>query len=209
MRETLSRHPLDREAESGPGLQALHPRPLPQGQDSGEGHTISVVDLTMCCHPRVPTGTRIVPTGKRRRQKVRGRGEQEDESVEENDVDEEERRLDTTQSRRKLNRLAATGGRRTPTPASFTGIRGTPRRRLRPSSTAQQATDENTESPTFSQGPAIRVKTVSKVTAETNCCSCSLCASNKSNEGAVLRLLTAGDTSCPLLVPSNPCPITA
>ena len=161
----------------------------------------------MCYRPRVPTGTRIVPTGKRRRQKVRGRGEQEDESVEENDVDEEERRLDTTQSRRKLNRLAATGGRRTPTPASFSGIRGTPRRRLRPSSTVQ-ATDDNTESPTFSQGPAIRVKTVSKVTAETNC-SCSLCPSNKSNEGAVLRLLTAGDTSCPLLVPPNLSPITA
>ena len=136
----------------------------------------------MCYRSRVPTGTRIVPTGKRRRQKVRGRGEQEEESVEENDVDEEDRRQDTTQSRRKLNRVTGTGSRRTPTPASFSGSRGTPRRRLRPSSAAQ-ATDENTESPTFSQGPAIRVKTVSKVTAELNC-PCSLCPSNKSNEGA-------------------------
>ena len=144
-----------------------------------------------CVNFRVPTGTRIVPTGKRRRQKVRGRGEQEEkENAEENDVNEEERRLDTTQSRRKLNRLAGTGARRTPTPASFSGSRGTPRRRLRPTSTVQQATDENTESPTFSQGPAIRVKTVSKVTAETNC-SCSVCPNNKSNEGAMLMLLTA------------------
>ena len=136
----------------------------------------------ICCVIRVPTGTRIVPTGKRRRQKVRGRGEQDEESAEENEVDEEDRRQDTTQSRRKLNRVTGTGSRRTPTPASFSGSRGTPRRRLRPSSAAQ-ATDENTESPTFSQGPAIRVKTVSKVTAELNC-PCSLCPSYKSNEGA-------------------------
>ena len=136
----------------------------------------------ICCVTRVPTGTRIVPTGKRRRQKVRGRGEQDEETAEENDVDEEDRRQDTTQSRRKLNRVTGTGSRRTPTPASFSGSRGTPRRRLRPSSAAQ-ATDENTESPTFSQGPAIRVKTVSKVTAELNR-PCSLCPSNKSNEGA-------------------------
>ena len=159
---------------------------------------------------RVPTGTRIVPTGKRRRQKVRGRGEQEEEeqeeSAEENDVNEEERRLDATQSRRKLNRLAGTGARRTPTPASFSGSRGTPRRRLRPSS-AVQATDENTESPTLSQGPAIRVKTVSKVTAETNC-SCSLCPSNKSNEGAVLRLLTAWGHQLPFASSPNLRPIT-
>lgn len=159
---------------------------------------------------RVPTGTRIVPTGKRRRQKVRGRGEQqeeeEEESAEENDVNEEERRLDATQSRRKLNRLAGTGARRTPTPASFSGSRGTPRRRLRPSS-AVQATDENTESPTLSQGPAIRVKTVSKVTAETNC-SCSLCPSNKSNEGAVLGLLTAWGHQLPFASSPNLRPIT-
>ena len=45
-RETLSRHPLDPEAELGPALQALPPRPLLQGQDSGE-HSISVVDLTI------------------------------------------------------------------------------------------------------------------------------------------------------------------
>ena len=44
-RETLSHLPLDPEAESGRGSQALHPRPLLQGQDSGE-QSISVVDLT-------------------------------------------------------------------------------------------------------------------------------------------------------------------
>ena len=44
-RETLSHLPLDPEAESGRGSQALHPRPLPQEPDSGEPR-ISIVYLT-------------------------------------------------------------------------------------------------------------------------------------------------------------------
>ena len=113
-----------------------------------------------------------MPTGKRRRQKTNEReNDQDEEDVEDNNIEEEDRRSETTQSRRKLNRLATSGGRRKPTihPA-FSGTRAPPRRRVRPQPTDQAVLEqEETESPNFPQeeeevvGPAIRVKTVSKV----------------------------------------------
>ena len=137
---------------------------------------------------RIPTGTRIVPTGKRRRQKVAGQADsqEEEEDVEEeedNNLDGEDRRPKTTQGRRKLNRLnLVPTGTRTPitgTRSPITGTRSPSRRRQRPlppaEATVQSEEEERPTGPTgpssllsqipsFSPtGPAIRVKTLSKV----------------------------------------------
>jgi hypothetical protein len=104
---------------------------------------------------RVPTGTRIVPTGKRRRQKVKA--EEDAEEEDDNDVTEDQRRPEPTAGRRKVPRLTGTAGRRAPAVTGpGTGSRG-PRRRLRPLPTGLEAAVQQ------EPGPAIRVTTVSKV----------------------------------------------
>jgi len=104
--------------------------------------------------PRVPTGPRIVPTGKRRRQKF-GKSQNEEENnedIENNNVPEEEdRRSDTSAPRRKLNRLPGqfTSRRKTTNPTEVPITRIPLRRRLRPLSFGndQETIDFETESP--------------------------------------------------------------
>ena len=141
-----------------------------------------------------------MPTGKRRRQKVAGQAdsqeEEDDVEEEDNSLDGEDRRPKTTQGRRKLNRLnlVPTGtrtparGTRTPisgTRSPITGTRSPSIRRQRPLPPAGATVQSEEESatgprerptgptgpssllskiPSFTPtGPAIRVKTLSKV----------------------------------------------
>merc|ERR1712106_889827 len=97
---------------------------------------------------------RIVPTGKRRRQKFgKNRSEEENnEDIENNNVPEEEdRRSDTSAPRRKLNRLPGqfTSRRKTTNPTEVPITRIPLRRRLRPLSFGndQETIDFETESP--------------------------------------------------------------
>merc|ERR1712106_404852 len=97
---------------------------------------------------------RIVPTGKRRRQKF-GKSQNEEENnedIENNNVPEEEdRRSDTSAPRRKLNRLPGqfTSRRKTTNPTEVPITRIPLRRRLRPLSFGndQETIDFETESP--------------------------------------------------------------
>jgi len=105
--------------------------------------------------PRLQSGSRIVPTGKRRRQKFgKNKDESEqrdtDEDIENNNVpEEEERRSDVSSPRRKLNRLPGqfTSRRKTTNPTEVPVTRIPLRRRLRPIGTEQESGEYETESP--------------------------------------------------------------
>merc|ERR1712106_759762 len=106
--------------------------------------------------PRLPTGPRVVPTGKRRRQKFgKNRSEEEnDDDIEDNNLPEEEdRRSANSAPRRKLNRLPGqfTSRRKTTNPTEAPVTRIPSRRRFRPSSFGkdQESPDFQTESPQF------------------------------------------------------------
>ena len=105
---------------------------------------------------RLPTGPRVIPTGKRRRQKF-GKShssEDNDEDIENNNVPEEEdRRSGLSSPRRKLNRLSGhfTSRRKTTSAPDIPVTRIPPRRRLRPFSFGndQDLDSSETESPQF------------------------------------------------------------
>lgn len=110
---------------------------------------------------RVSTGSRASPTGKRRRQRLGARGEQEidvEEDIENNKLPEEERRSESSfgGNRRKVNRISGqfTSRRKNTKPTVFTpgasGTRVPVRKRIHPallSSVNEDETNLNTESP--------------------------------------------------------------
>ena len=106
---------------------------------------------------RVPTGTRIVPTGNRKRQRTRPTAPTEsEESEEDRVVAEEDRRADiATAPRRKLNRPGLTARRKTTVSPSEPATRPPFRRRLRPFPALDLETGVaagETESPQFPSG---------------------------------------------------------
>jgi len=124
--------------------------------------------------PRLPTGTRVIPTGKRRRQKFgKNRSEEDtDDDIENNNVPEEEdRRSSNSAPRRKLNRLPGqfTSRRKTTNPTEAPVTRIPSRRRFRPSSfTNQESPDFQTESPQFFSEDDEDEETSSEVFSTTN-----------------------------------------
>jgi len=124
--------------------------------------------------PRLPTGTRVIPTGKRRRQKFGKNKSEEDnnDDIENNNVPEEEDRRSTNSApRRKLNRLPGqfTSRRKTTNPTDTPVTRIPPRRRFRPSSfTNQESPDFQTESPQLFSEEDEEEETSSEVFSTTN-----------------------------------------
>ena len=124
--------------------------------------------------PRGTTGTRVIPTGKRRRQKFgKNRSEEDnDDDIENNNVPEEEDRRSTNSApRRKLNRLPGqfTSRRKTTNPTESPVTRVPSRRRFRPSSfTNQDSPDFQTESPQFFSEDDEDEETSSEVFSTTN-----------------------------------------